>query len=258
MRRVVVKFGTRALMSKDGRLSGRIFDTVAGQIAEVYALGIGVAIVSSGAIQAGREAVSRMGLKPSFLDSFNKKDIAGIGSRHLMNKWGDSLNFYGLEVCETLVTYANWTDGNERKNIKEGILDCFGTPFIPIINENDRVSDEEIRLMEKGISENDRLARMVAILIEADAILFVTEVGGVYDKDPINNSKAKILKEVRCSHNLDFYGCSKEGTGGMAAKMKEAMICLREGVATVAVSGLTETVISDFIRGETCGTRICL
>ncbi len=258
MKKFVVKFGTRTLMSKSGKLDPDIFQSVAKQVAEASSAGVGIAIVSSGAIQAGRETITRLGLDHSFSRKFNKKDIAGIGSRHLMNSWGDSLNKFGMEVCETLVTFANWTDGNERENIRKGIIDCFGTPFVPVINENDRVSDEEIKMMEKGISENDQLARMIAILIDADGVLFITEVGGIYDSDPLKNSNAKILKKINGLLKPDVTGCSREGTGGMKVKRREAIMCLEGGVKKVAIAGMNDRVIIDFIEGNKVGTEVCL
>ncbi len=184
MKTIVLKFGTAFLMSKKSNtmLDSMIFRDVGNQVAELKKKGINVVIVSSGAIQAGREVLTF--LSSSIEEQLNQKEIAGIGNRHLLNKWGEALRSSGIEVCQMLITHENWKNIRERNNIKEGILDCAKTPIVPIINENDIVSDEEIRWMEEGISENDKLAQMVAILIKADAVLFLTTSEGVYDKDP--------------------------------------------------------------------------
>ncbi|MFP4539687.1 MAG: hypothetical protein ACLFNN_01985 [Candidatus Paceibacterota bacterium] len=258
MESLVIKLGTKTLMSEQGRLDSGRFREIAYQVAELVKRRVEVVIVSSGAIQAGREAAERIGVYPELLKRFNKKDIAGIGSRHLMDLWGDALNFYGLEVCETLVTYANWSNENERENLRKGILDCLGSRFVSVVNENDRISDEEIKSMEMGISENDQLAGMVAALINADAVLFLTAVGGIYDRDPLRNPEAKILNKIKGSQKLDLSGFSKEGTGGMLVKKREGLRCLENGVKKVAVAGVSEKVILDFVEGRKVGTEICL
>ncbi len=247
-KKLVLKFGTNSLL-KNENLSDDIFNTIANQVAILKKKGVGVAIVSSGAIQAGKEATKNMNI------ALNKKEIAGIGSRHLLNMWAKAFSFYGLEVCEMLVTHANWCNKNEQENIKTGILDCFNNPIIPIINENDIVSDEEIRWMEDGISENDKLARMVAMCISADGILFITKSDGVYDQDPAQKSAKKIpVINGFCVPRI--VGKSQTGSGGIETKIREGILCANSGIKKVSIAMLTDDVIIKFNHGQRVGTEI--
>ncbi len=251
MKKFVLKFGTSSLM-KDNSLSDEIFNSVANQISRLMLAGVGVVIVSSGAIQAGREAFENL----FKLERLNKKEIAGVGARHLANKWGGSLNQHQIEVCQMLITHANWSNKNERNNIKKGVLDCLSSLVVPLINENDPVSDEEIRWMEEGISENDKLAAMVAVMIEADGIFFATESNGVYTKNP-KSGDAAVIKTIDCSTNFpDISGCSENGSGGIQTKIREATRAIKGGVKRAVISGTKSNAIEKFVRGENPGTEI--
>ncbi len=249
-KKIVLKFGTGVLMSGTNKLNDDVFDEIAKQIIEIKRKNFGVVVVSSGAIQAGKDVLNNYNLKKVIKD-LNKKEIAGIGSRHLFNKWGQSFNKYNFEVCEMLVTHANWHNNNERENIRKGIEDCFSLPIIPIINENDIVSDEEIRWMEEGISENDKLARMIAILIKSDIIMFLTASNGVYD-----NNKKTILKQIDINNLPNIFGKSNSGSGGIEAKIKEAIQCYKGGIKDVVISGIKNNSIINFVNGKDLGTRI--
>ena len=157
----------------------------------------------------------------------HKKDLAGIGARHLMNRWGDAFDLYRKEVDQVWVTFGNWHNPGQKRSIKLNILNCLESGVvIPVINEADVISDREIKLMERGFSENDKLARMIAFLVEADAILFLTDKGGIYTKDPRKSHKAKLYKEISAWADPKVIGISngssENGTGGMIAKWKEA------------------------------------
>lgn len=255
--RIVVKFGTENLFGNNKRLDQNVFDDFARQIVSVQDLGIQVVIVSSGAIAAGKDRLSLLRIDSQ---KFTKKELAGIGARHLLNRWGSAFEKYGREVGQVLVTYANWEDSSERQNVKTSILNYGHLGIIPIINENDVVSDTEIKLMEKGISENDRLARMITELICADGVLFLTNVAGVFEKDPKTYPEAKLYTEVDYrivgEHiKIDAHVISQNGRGGMLAKLTEAVICARLG-KNAAITGCEENVIIKFAKGEPAGTRI--
>ncbi len=249
MRRMVVKFGTGVLMAKTEKLDPWTFDQVAEQIAFLKRKEYEVVVVSSGAIQAGREAVFNSGKKEFDLE---KKDLAGIGSRYLINEWGRVFSRQKTEVAQILVTYANWESIQERESIKSSILKYLKYGIVPIINENDVVSQNEIDLMEKGISENDRLAGMIASLIDADDILFLTETDGVL------NDTGSQIKRINSNFKIKSFGKSENGTGGMHVKVKEAVTCKQRGIKKVVIAGLRKDTIIKFAAGDPIGTEVFL
>ncbi|MBI2124097.1 MAG: hypothetical protein HYU04_02590 [Candidatus Wildermuthbacteria bacterium] len=252
MKILVVKFGTETLMN-EGRLASHLFARAAHQVLQLQKVGIQALIVSSGSIQAGRERLMELGRDPYV---FSKKTLAGIGSRPLLNKWSEAFAPH-TDVGQLWVTYRNWQDTGERTSIETeaGILLTSG--LVPVVNENDPVSDEELRKYEQGIGENDQLARMVAELVGAEAILFVTSTGGVYETDPTLNPNAKLLSVVDHTllEQLSLFGKSSKGTGGMRTKVREALLCAEKGIRS-AIAGLTEDSILRFGRGEHVGTLI--
>lgn len=257
IRRLVVKFGTANLCDSNGRLRQGSFNNFAVQIKRLQKEGMEVVVVSSGAIKAGRERLENAIVKEvSFL---SKKEFAGVGALNLLSFWADA--FFPLIIAQVWVTYGNWQSRGERKSIQSSILNCLKAKVTPIVNENDVVSSEEIDLMDKKISENDRLARMIAFLVDADAVLFLTDEGGIYNDDPKKNPGAVIYEEVSAFADPKKIGISKRvsksGTGGMLAKLKEASLCAKEGMR-VAIAGNEEDVILKFANGESVGTRIAL
>jgi len=256
--RLVVKFGTESLSSSMGEtreLNQDIFNDFARQIIELHSVGIEVVIVSSGAIRAGEEQMRRLNFKIGCLE---KKQIAGIGARHLMTKWGMAFERYRKEVAQIWVTFASLSHQGERESTKSSIANYLQEGIIPVINENDVLSDEEIRWMEQGISENDNLAQKVAFLIEADAVLFITSEKGVYRENPKKNPEAEIYPEIDCGHASFSFGggfSSDGGTGGMEAKFKAASECARAG-KKVAIAGCEDDMIIRFARDLPVGTRV--
>ena len=259
-RRLVVKCGTKNLCrpNNGGKLAEETFDDYARQVVELQRRGVEVIVVSSGAIKAGREKLEELGLNVSNCD---KQVLAAVGQSFLMERWNKAFEKFGKTTGQLLVTFTNWSNERERSEVLQCILDILKSGQTPIINENDPVSDKEIKLMERRISENDQLAKMIARKVGADAILFLTDEGGIYTADPKVDSSAQLYEEINMRDRLaDLIGSSKNtsnesGTGGMAAKLKEALRCAKEGLR-VAVAGREENVILKFAKGELVGTRI--
>jgi len=255
--RLVVKFGTESLSSGvegSRALDQKLFNDFSRQISLLYRNGVKVVVVSSGAIRAGTEAMKALGLKS---DNLEKKQLAGIGARHLMAKWGSAFGRYGKEVAQIWVTYANLSHRGEKKSIKESILSCLSCGVVPVVNENDPVSDEEIRWMEQGISENDKLAERIAFLAEADGVLFITAQKGIFKDDPKGYPKTEFYTEIDCASDLILRGgfTSEGGTGGIETKLKAASNCAKLG-KRVAVAGREKDVIIRFANGLPVGTNI--
>lgn len=254
MKRIVVKVGTGNLINSEGHVDPAKVIDVSRQIAELIKQGYEIVLVSSGAIKAGKDRMTSLGLVPNLL----KKEWAGVGARHLLNLWGNAFEPHGLEIAQVWLTYTNWTHPEEYRSIRTSILSYLAAQLIPLINENDVVSQREIELMEQGISENDRLARMVAEMIEADGVLLLTDIGGVYDKDPRADASARryqvagrdMLLGVSLSHEK-----SDHGTGGIGTKLREAFLCFDNGMK-VAIAGLETDVVLKFASGQSVGTVI--
>ena len=254
MKRLIVKIGTGNLVNGNNVISQDRVTDICRQVATLASQGIEVVLVSSGSIKAGKDRMGTLRKSPNLA----KKEWAGIGARHLLNLWGNSFESYGIEIAQVWLTYTNWTHKNEYQSIKTSILSFLQSNIIPLVNENDVVSDREIVLMDQGISENDRLARMVAEMIEADAVLFLTDIGGIYDKDPHNDSSAKKYKTVGKDMFQKIQNSnskSDHGTGGVGTKLQEAFICFEKGMK-VAIAGLEEDVILKFATGKQVGTSI--
>lgn len=258
MKRIVIKIGSASLVHPHtGCLNATVAKIIAGQISKVRQWGTEVVLVTSGAIAAGKYRMFNVSQSQSH--RFPKQAYAGVGARHLLNLWGDAFEAEWLDVAQIWVTHANWSNPHERLSIQANLSAYMQNHFvIPLVNENDVVSDQEIILMERGISENDQLARMVAELIQADGIMFITSPGGVYDKNPLTNPDAQRISRLTRSmiERIDVPAETSEGgTGGMATKLIEAFTCSDRGMR-VAIAGAEEEVIEKFVLGNDVGTMI--
>jgi glutamate 5-kinase len=258
-RRLVVKCGTENLCTQDDKkLNQKIFDDYARQVVELQKQGVDVVIISSGAIKAGREELEDLGLDTK---GFDKQVLASVGQALLMKRWEEAFRKFGKTPGQLLVTFTNWSNERERGEVIQCIFDLWKIGQIPIVNENDPVSDKEIKLMEKRISENDQLAKMTALKIGADAILFLTDEGGIYTADPKIDPNAQLYEEVNARNIPTGLTClaedtpDKSGIGGMATKLKGAFRCAKRKLR-VAIAGYEEDVILKFARGESVGTKI--
>lgn len=251
---LVIKFGTENL--KGGK---EVFTDYAGQIVELQKQGVKVIVVSSGAIGTGKEYLKSLEQEDA---GFTKPQLAALGQHILMGKWSEAFSKYGKAVGQVLLTYANWNNNEERSSVQKTIMGLVEKGAIPILNENDPVSDKEIVSMENRISENDLLAQMVALLVGADSVLFLTDEGGIYNGDPKKNTSAKLLDKIHpWSNELEIsfagiFGESEKGKNqGMKNKWRIASSCCDQGMR-VAIAGREEDVILRFARGGLVGTRI--
>ena len=253
MKRIVIKIGTGNLLSRDGSFFGKQkAELVMQEISSLMKEGFEIILVTSGAIKTGEAALWRNPERRNI----SKSVLAGVGARHLLNLWGDALP-EGFELAQIWLTYANWQNTNEYKKILENVISCLESKIIPLVNENDIVADDEIRSMEEGISENDRLARMVAEMVEADGVLFLTKSGGVYDSR-ISQRRPQILYSIskQEAHSyISAFQRSLSGKGGIEAKITEACKCIDLGMRA-AIAGILPRVVLDFAHGKDVGTIV--
>ena len=256
IRKLVIKLGTKVL-SPYGKLDQNVFNQVASQVMEAQKLGVEVTIVSSASILAGRERAQKLNLNVA---SLKKRYIAGIGARHLLNRWGQAFEEHGREIAQILISHGNLRDAEEKKSIQHAIRDYHIHGIIPIVNENDVVSDVEVYSMEHRISENDHLAEKLAAEIGADSILFLTNVGGVYEENPSLKPDARRFAEIDVATAEKLagtaFGATENGTGGMSPKLLAAARCYHEKNMKACIASVSDNAIPKFIRGEKVGTLI--
>lgn len=245
-RPIVVKCGTECLYSTKMITDGawpyapqNAFDRIAQQALLIYKRGVPVVLVSSGAVREGERMSLAVCQRP-------KRISAGVGVSYLYQKWGDAFERRHKNVAQILVTAGNLGNGGERRSIAATIATCHESGVMPVINENDIIADSE-----HCIGDNDTLARMIAELVCADAVLFLTHAGGVYEEDPRRNPCARRYAEIDPRTALT----NPWLTGGIAKKMTEAVLCFAAGMR-VAIAGVENDTILRFAAGESVGTMI--
>ena len=250
-KRLVVKVGTNTLTGGEDHLSRPQMSGVARQVAQLVRDGHQVALVSSGAIVAGRQAlqISRNGRDIPF-----KQVLAAVGQTRLMQAWDELFSLEQLVVAQTLLTRTDLADRQGYLNARNTLLALLERKVVPIINENDVVATEEI-----SIGDNDNLSALVANLIDADLLILLTDQAGLYTADPRRNPAATLITEVPVITDaiiaLAAGAGSVRGTGGMVTKVQAARLATESGVMVVVANGTTENVLVRAATGEAVGTR---
>jgi glutamate 5-kinase len=247
-RRVVVKIGTRVLTEEDNRLSYATIATLVEQIS-VTLPGREFIIVSSGAIALG---LSRMGIgiRPRQIDMLQA--AAAMGQSRLMHAYEAEFAKSRHETAQILLTYEDIQNRKRYLNIRNTIFALWSKNVVPIVNENDTVSFSEIRF-----GDNDILAAHLANMIDADLLLILTDIDGVYEEDPRGNADARIVDEVPqiTSHirNMIFSKESAFSSGGMDSKLSATEIATKGGIGTVIANG-KNIDLSLLLSGDPVGT----
>lgn len=231
---IVIKLGTNALkegsMRTPRRLNPKVFQAVARQIAVLLRSGKKVAIVTSGAIQAGKETIPA-GHARRFTDT----ELASIGASVLMNFWSEAFLPHELIVGQILVTYKNLIDPEEQKSVIGNIRGLLEKGVIPIINENDPVSAEEVELLKNNMGDNDALTSMIAPLIGATHVLFLTGVPYVYVSAPTGECPNPTrYRKIDCNnippHLQNVPIGIGDSHGGITSKVVAAAVCAQNGM----------------------------
>jgi glutamate 5-kinase len=251
-KQVVVKLGTSTLTEGTKHLSiSRLADLVR-QMAKLIGSGCDLLIVTSGAIAAGREQLNFPSLPK---DIPIKQMLAAIGQPRLMAIYEQFFGLYNLQIGQILLTRTDLSDRKRYLNSRNTLLALISQQVIPIINENDTVSTEEIR-----VGDNDNLSALVANLIEANLLVILTDQTGLFTSDPRHNPDARLVSEVVETTIPDELwqaagGTSNiMGTGGMFTKLQAADLARRSGSKVVIASGSEPEVLIRIISGEEVGT----
>lgn len=250
-KRIVVKVGTSTLTHKTGMLNIRRVEQLVKTLADLQNAGHEVILVSSGAIGLG---MGKLGLREKPKDTPGKQACAAVGQCELMYLYDKLFSEYSITVAQMLLTkYILLED--RRKNVENAMERIVSQGVIPIINENDTVAIDELEL---EVGENDSLAAIVAKIAKADLLIIMSDIDGLYDKDPHKSDDAKLIPvvneitdEIR---GLAGGAGTKLGTGGMITKINAVEIAYEAGIDVVLMNGQHPKALYDLFEDKQVGT----
>ena len=249
--RVVCKVGTSTLTHATGRLNIRRVEALCRVLSDIKNAGHEVILVSSGAIGMG---VGKLNLSARPQDMPGKQAAAAVGQCELMYVYDKLFSEYHHTVAPILLTGEDLRDEARHANFTNTMLRLLSYGAIPVINENDTVSTEEI-----AVGDNDTLGALVAESVQADRLIVLSDIDGLYTADPRKDPSARRLEEVTeiTDEVLSLAGGSGSGlgTGGMATKLAAARICLAAGVEMIIMNGKDPERLYDVMEGKKVGTR---
>lgn len=258
--RVVIKLGTRVLTHDDGRLAlARMFSVIEAA-AHLRAHGKEVLIVSSGAVGLGQNA---LGFESTPEDLEERQACAAVGQTRLMGLYEEGFSRLGLVCGQVLLSQGDFDDRVRYLNLRSTLSALLRRGVVPVINENDAISTEElaytrVRYGSRPVfGDNDKLSALVASELDADLLVLLTDVAGVFDKDPRRHPDARLLARVDDPGELDAAVSgppSAAGRGGMQAKLEAATVASRGGCHAVIASGRDLPALPRVLAGEEEGT----
>ena len=249
-KRVVVKVGTSTITRPTGGSNLVRMEEIAREIAGLADEGREMVLVTSGAIAAG---MNRMGLKTRPKDVSKRQALAAVGQGVLMHLYETMFASYGQTAGQVLLTKENSVRHNQYTNSRNALLAMIAMGVVPVVNENDAVSVDELK-----IGDNDTLSATVASLVDADALIILSDVDGLYTANPQERLDAKLISEVREVtpeiENLAGGAGTEGGTGGMVTKLAAAKIAMSAGVTMVIARGDRFGVMREVLEGKSVGT----
>lgn len=252
-KRVVVKAGTNLLTAGTDRLDLEVMAALVSQISRLVHQNVEVLLVSSGAIAAGRHS---LGVTKDSKTSPSKPALAAVGQGRLVQAYEDLFRWHGITVGQALLTRSDLTDRGGYLNVRNALLSLAELRVVTVINENDLVSLDEI--MDDSFGDNDLLSAMVANLVDADMLVILTDIDGLYTADPRVDPSAKLIPRVErvddAIEKLAGASRSERGSGGMTTKVRAAKLATSWGVAVAIAGGRTPNVLLRLVAGESVGT----
>jgi len=250
-KKIVVKIGS-SLLANSSNLTLRyaFMNGLISDLAQLQREGHNIILTSSGSVALG---LNMIGKRPEDAGVLDKQAAAACGQPMLMNAYRQVASEYDLNVAQLLVTVEDMEERRRFLNIKNTMLRLFENDIMPIINENDTIATRELR-----VGDNDRLSAKVAQMVEADELIILTSVDGLYDRDP-SDPNAKFIHEIEdvSEHLETTTGTSALGSGGMLTKMHAANMAQNAGVETIIAEGIIERPVSSVLNKERRFTR-CL
>ena len=244
--RLVIKVGTSTLAHATGKLNIRLTGELCRVVSDLKNAGHEVILVSSGAIGMG---VGKLALSKKPTDIPTKQAAAAVGQCELMYTYDRLFTEYNHTVAQILLTGSDFTAPDRHENFNNTISRLLELGALPIINENDTIATEEIK-----VGDNDTLSALVAVSVQADLLIILSDVDGLYSADPHKDANAKLIEEVPCitAETLSLGGDagSALGTGGMKTKLSAAQLCTNAGCEMVIACGENPEILYDVIDGK--------
>ena len=252
MQRIVVKLGSSVLTRGTVRLNRQRMLELTQQIASLHERGCEMIIVTSGAQMAGREQLAFPNLGKSVPA---KQMLSAVGQSHLMRVYQDLFDIFDIKIAQILLTRDDLSHRKRYLNARDTLRTLIEQQIIPIVNENDTIATDEIR-----VGDNDNLSALVASLVDADFLIILTDQPGIFTDDPRKNPDAALISNITHISDALFESAggagSDIGTGGMVTKIQAAQIASRSGIQTIIASGSEDQVLPRLLDGESIGTRI--
>ena len=247
--RVVIKVGTSTLAHETGKLNIKRTSELCRVLSDLKNAGHEVILVSSGAIGMG---VGKLGLKQKPKDIPTKQAAAAVGQCELMYTYDRTFMEYGHTVAQILLTGSDFSAPDRHENFNNTLSRLLELGVLPIINENDTIATEEIK-----VGDNDTLSAYVAVSAKADLLVILSDVNGLYSADPHKNADAKLIERVHGTPETLFSLAGGEGsalgTGGMKTKLYAADICTKAGLDAVIANGEDPALLYDIVAGKEGG-----
>ena len=250
IKRVVVKIGTSVLLDREKKVSIGKIESIAKQVKSVKEMGIDVAIVSSGAVACGMETLH---LKKKPTELAKRQALASIGQVALMRMYRETFERERMNVGQILLTHEDIKSKSRCLNLMNTMNALISMGIVPVINENDALSFKEIKF-----GDNDNLSALIAQICSADLLLLLSDVEGLYEKNPNTHPGAPMVRVVeKIDEDIERLAegtGSEKSVGGMVSKLEAAKKAGAYGIPTRIVRGDREDIITRVIKGEEAGT----
>lgn len=248
---LVVKLGSSIVAADDGTLRADVLESVCGQVADLERAGRDVVLVTSGAVARGMNLMA-LPLRPRAIDELQAASAVGQGD--LFRAYESRLQGHGLKAAQVLLTASDIWNRGTYLNAKRTLQRLLAWKVVPVINENDTTATDEIT-----VGDNDFLAAQVALLLDAEQLILLTNTDGLYTADPRHNPDATLVKEVRSADQLSDLEiddrASVFGSGGMRSKTRAASMTSYAAIETVICNGTEPGTLAAAAAGEPVGTR---
>lgn len=250
MKRLVVKVGTSTLTYENGKSNIRRMAKLCEVLSDIANSGVEVVLVSSGAIGVG---VQKLGLSAKPDTTAGQQAVASIGQSELMFMYDKLFGEFNQNIAQLLLTKDDIYDKKRRSHLIDTFMKLFEFGVIPIVNENDSTTTDEIEF-----GDNDTLSALTAEAVEADMLIILSDINGLYDKDPKTDKSAKMIKVVEriddSLYSIAGGAGSRMGTGGMVTKLDAAKIANNAGIDVIIMNGSDPTDLYKALDGEQVGT----
>ena len=249
-RKIVFKFGSNTLADKDGKINAALMDELADQASALTKAGKQIVIVSSGAQVAG---LSTMGKWARKKDIHYRQALCAVGQVELMGAWRRAFEPHGKHAAQILLTQDDFGDPIRTLNMRNTLFTLVDEGIIPVINENDTVSVEEIK-----IGDNDTLAAQSAILWSADLLILFSDIDGLFDRNPKEFPDARLVEEVNdidaIRKSISIGATNSFGTGGIATKLEAAQRAFAYNIPVILAHGGRPRCLEALASGRQKGT----